>query len=504
MTYKTLCIQYKPTQKELQLFRFLSHECKHIYNKTLFCFLFLYSYKNRIFKDLYDHTKDLLKNKKKDSIDPVKDEILTNIRSKMHLLINTYYDYYISIKDQLHINNQLIYQYVTDYISTNNIIINNKNYSEYLSRFNKELDKIIKTTEKNKFDLLDNILTRILKSIYNKNYFSVQYSIKNHQPLKIKDAILITDVKNENYLFKDPDFSWKNKIETDFKKYKLDNDIGTLTLAYKTIILHLVIPKLSTKIAYDIRARTIDKAIQAIDSFFALKQAGKKCNFPKYLPYESHYNVCFSTRSLKKIKVNSKYYTRLTLGDYISDNYPDIINDKKLICLNKNDNTRYKQYIDPVHTRNLEKRSNEFKKTGYSINDQYISSTNKNIIDSYYFNIPLPKRIQNKELAIVELIPEYDGTFFRFHYVYIDDNIEEVKVEPVKNIPDKKNINNTKVIVEKDDTSFSINYVCTDDNTIEDVKEDSAKNTLKSNFVENGIKLNINWDTTKRNNGNTE
>jgi IS605 OrfB family transposase len=428
MTYRTLCIQMHPSKSEFKILKYLTHESKHVYNKTVFIFLFLESFKNNIFKDLHlfiqTHLKDQ-KNFHKSSLE------LYN--TKMYEIIETYFNYYLTIKDKLHTNNTLIYEFVKKEINDKFIVINNDNFNLLFTFFMIKLNKKIITTKETRFDLLKNILYKILKSMYNTNFNKVKYNRINHKPSNEEDRVLtntrlIEDVKNKNSLFNIPEVVWKTKIEKDFSEFKKFLDISTILKSNENILGRIVYAKLDTTISSEVRINIIKKAYQSITSFYALKKLGKKCNFPKYLPFDSHYNIVFDSNNTKVINIDNLLYTRLTVGEHLSKNYKEITENDDLICLNSTKETVYKKYVDKKYMTPFNKRINKNinKKSAYIFNNEFIRQSSSSIIDSYYYNVHLPDKINKKDIVRVEIVPNETGTSFKITYTY---KLNNYKVE---------------------------------------------------------------------------
>src|SRR5271170_7882764 len=196
MVHKTISIQYKPTKTERHLFEFLTRESKHVYNITIFCYKFIDMFKSRIYKELHDYITDFVKIKKN-----IKKSSIETINAKLYEVINKKYEYYMSIKEQKQVNNDLIYQHIIKSIKDNNFTVTNNNYFQLVEHYIKELEPLVKTDKINKFDLLDNIVTNLLKSIYIKNFYHVKYAMINHTALKITNSVFINQVKKNEFLF---------------------------------------------------------------------------------------------------------------------------------------------------------------------------------------------------------------------------------------------------------------------------------------------------------------
>lgn len=438
MVHKTISIQYDPTRTERLLIEFMTKEAKEVYNKTIFCFQFFDMFKDRIYKDLYDFILTFIK-----KFNAVNLDIVTIVNDEFDRLIETYYKYYLEIRNQLITNNNIMYKYIIEEISNSNVVITNNNYEIYYEDFKEDLEEIIKPDKETRFDIFDNILTNILKSIYTKNFYHVKYGLLNHDILRIKSETFINQVKRNQFLFKDKKINWKSKIEKDFLQFKRCCNITNFLLSDQRILCKIVMRFLSDKLPSEVKHDIIGKAWTTITSYFGLKKNGYKCNFPKYLPYDAYYNVIFNTNSRKEVTFNNKKFIRLTLGSYISKNYAIITENPNLICINNDEETIYKKYIDSDYL-NTYVSNNKFKSPskGYMVNNKYISKKNRQIIDTYYMYVPFPNINRNKSeetrypkyknLSFVEIVPRYDGTHFNINIVY-DNGLKKVKTESEDN-----------------------------------------------------------------------
>ena len=279
----------------------------------------------------------------------------------------------------------------------------------------------INYTNKTKKELFIDIIDRILKSIYVKNFYRTKDQLINKKKLTITNKQFIDQVKNDENIFNVDDIiNYKSKIEKNIN-HKLKSNQNYIS---RFVYRHL--NENEGKIPSDVIINVINKAFNGIHSYYALKQKGIKCNKPKYLRKNGLYNLLFFDRSRKEIDNST---IRLTVGKHIANKYIEITKNSSLICLNKQENTCYKKYINKSIMKKIIKKQPKSK--NYILNDKYIEKNNKNILNGYYISIPKPAKIKNLKIKMVEITPVYDGHTFKINYIYekphndLDNNVKD-------------------------------------------------------------------------------
>lgn len=151
----------------------------------------------------------------------------------------------------------------------------------------------------------------------------------------------------------------------------------------------------------DLSQQTIKKVHKGVKSFFELRKINKNAKYPNYLKKNGRYNVIFTKSVFSKYSEGNYYYIRLTLGNYIRNNYTNFIKNTNLITdINKQYNT--KRYFD----------SNKFVTRKNAFN--YVS----NIL---YTNL------------IIENI-------FNKNDIFITDNDSKFIIDQLKNVPNNNDI----------------------------------------------------------------
>lgn len=390
-----------------KIYNHLCVESKKVYNLSIFCTDIFNLYKLNIYKSIYKNKK--IKNGEYD-------DIIIN-----KLLV--YFDEYIEIKNIIKENNNYIYKYIINYINENQLILKKSNF--YI------IQKIIKNLllndininyTKNKKILFDNIIYKILYSIYTRNFNLIKNQMLNHEPYTFIDNNLINEIK-ENDILEAPicknykmAFMQLKADETYISRF-IYKKLGNNTLNMQSTMIGAVIKK-----AYD-----------AHSSFYESKKKSLKANKPKFLGKNELYNLIYFYSDIVIDDLNKEL--NLYTSNRISKNFNTIIDENYIIL----GNYKYihKKYMKQIKTVKLiskkkiiNKKEKKTKKDNYIINDSYIEKTNRNIIDSRYLVIPIPIKIQNKKIKTIEIIPIY-GTY-KIIYNYENENKEISKSIDIK------------------------------------------------------------------------
>ena len=158
--------------------------------------------------------------------------------------------------------------------------------------------------------------------------------------------------------------------------------------------------------------QTIKRVHKSIKSFFELKKVNQEARFPKYKPKNERFNVYFTTNTSKKVKIGDKYYIRLTLGNYIQQNYTNFVKNKNILKFKKTNNyydssklVSKNQIINQLKNVLLEKNNLKIilEKNGYNLlnNDlDFLIKTinqglNEDLIQNYFSNKFNDENIKN-------------------------------------------------------------------------------------------------------------
>ena len=389
-----------------RIFDHMTKISKNIYNATIFCTTIFMKYKQSIFEEIYKQVK--LR-----SIDNMYGKL--EIETKIYELYELRYKSYIENVKLAQNNNYIIYIFIKNIMNTVCLVNDNYEIIREIVIYNILNNKNVRYTDENKKEMVIDIVDGILVSIYNKNYYQTKTQLMNRIPITIQNAGFINQVKNEEYIIKTKKkINWKNKI---------NNIISQKLVSDNNIIGRIVYRHIDNdiyKLPSDIIINIIQKAYQGYISYYALKQKGIKCNMPKYLNKNDHYNIPFFQRSMKIETKNGKPMIRLTVGKYVSSNYCNIIKNQSLICVNHEENTEYKKYVS--YSKLLELIKKIPKTNNYIFDDlcKYISKKNKNLIDSYYVYIDLPYKIIKNNIKYIEIKPLYENFKHKICIIYED------------------------------------------------------------------------------------
>jgi IS605 OrfB family transposase len=405
--------KYKP------IFNNMTYTSKNIYNCCIYTNNIFDIFKNDIFEELY-YLFISIKNSTLSKKQKYKMIRLNNLKIIISIF-KKYYDIYTANIELAKINNNIIYNYIKNKLV--GIVLNNSNIESFYDSITNELKNIVEFNEINKNFVFTNIINKIIKSFYNKNYFLCKYQIKNHIPLTVNNIQLIKDIKNNNYWY---DFNkiiinYKEKIEEEFKnilkdKYKLPSN----QYIFKCLVYEYSLSNNKKKLPADIILNIIDKYYEAIKSYYGKLNNKLKANKPKYLDkIKGRNNLYYYPRSFKICNNN----IRLTVGTHISKVYNELYNNE-FYKINDKKYCRYEHII--VSLNNLNKK--DFLK----IDNGYVNK--KNIINANFLYIKYPKILKDAKIKLIQ-IKSYGNTFT----VYV--TYETTKCIPSKNI--KPSINNS-------------------------------------------------------------
>lgn len=370
--YKTF-YYYDYDEHHIKVFNELGKISKNIYNLTLYCIQIFNFYKTKLYEDLYN---ELAINNKIDCDQFIKDNL------------SKYFDLYSSLKDKLQENNNYVYKFIINYINNNNILIKNSNYEYYIDFFinNLKNDENIYLNAINDDLLFEDVIKRIINSIYIKNFNIVKDQLTGHKKLTITDQELIDNVKNNNFINIIPKNVYKIKIIEDYNITLKSDQNYTDRLAY--FKLGYNDGKLDTTMIGSI----MTKAHDAYTSYYGLLNKGIKANRPKFLEKNSKYNLIYTFSKALPINENLvKVYT----STYLANNFNTVFGDN-YICL-----TKYK-YIDKKYLKQIPNKKIK-KKDNYIIDNLYIEKTNKNIFDSRHLKIKIPNKAKQLDIKRIEI-----------------------------------------------------------------------------------------------------
>ena len=394
---------YVTDTSQNKIFSHMTKYSKNIYNTTIYCISIYKKYSQEIFEKIYnEHVKGKPPiNKQETEITKMKELI----KQKFYDEFDKKYTNHSITKEKTANNQKIIYEVIKSILKYIPLINDNYDFIIELIMFNIKQnidiihdDSLLNTTINDQVD-------DILRAIYCRNYYMTQNQIKNNIPVTINDKTFINQVKSKDYLF-------PKKKYVDWKKI-IDNYLGSTFSSVNNLIGRVTYRHLGEnkdKLPSDIIINIMQKAYKGYISFYQLRDKGIKANQPKYLPKNGQYIIPFFEKYV--LRKNNKL--RLILGQYVSKNYIDIIKNKNMVCLNMNANTEFKKYVDIKYL----KKGKGKKSKDFIINDMYINKQNKHIINSYYTNINIPPKLNDKKIIYIEIVPLYENHGYKICLTY--------------------------------------------------------------------------------------
>lgn len=478
--YKTKTISFfvKKTYHN-RIFSIMAHYSKNVYNSSLFCYNAYITFKNNIYKELYD-----LQEKEKLSEN--------NINDKLYEIYEKYYKLYSDNFRTLIINNKLIYKYIiTNYDSKK---VSHSNLESDKKKIKKELTELksdIKYNDTNKDLVFNDIIDNILNSFYRRNYLMTKNELLNKKPLTTDNKEFIKHVKNDEYLLSNEDIKWKQKIK---KEYKLNAEQTIfMTLAYH----HLGDNK--DKLPSSVIQPIINKAFANISGYYGARNKNLHARMPKYLKKNEIYNIIFNERVFRKY--NNEI--RLTIGKHIGENYRSLISRDHIRIPNT---TKYIKRAYLTRFKEDEKIPKTYKPLEISNGIvRYYRKNNPNIIDVNFLYIRIPYNLDKlmkynqekakiKKINTIEIVPVHHK--FKINITYTSDVRINNNVLVDSKSKDKVNIKNDLKI--KDTVSIDLGLVnlMTIYNPFNERKQDSKNNEHK--IIKGGPIKSINEYFNKR------
>ncbi|ATZ81049.1 putative transposase [Bodo saltans virus] len=383
------------------IFDFMTNISKNVYNTVIFFNDVYYKFKNRMFKNIL-HLFFIHNTQK------ITEE---NIQAQIYYQYDLFYKLYVSSKKNSYNNNKILYPYIKDYICKHNITLMNNNYNHYKNNIIKNIIKEFKfsySDDNIKHIELISVVETILRSFYNKNWNNTLNEIKNKLPCTINNAEFINQIKKNDKLKNNNNYKEQFNEYAELYKIKGTSD--------RNIISRFVYKNLGNNKNYlpsNVITEIINKSFNGFILYFSNKEKGIKCSTPKYLKKNDKYSLVYSPQSFKIIGK----YVRLTVGEHISKNLNSIVKNK-YVLLNENEKTYYKMYVKKKHMKTIDKNTKVPITKNYIVNDNYIDKYDKNIIDGYYLNIRLPKKVHKKSIKNIEINSIQNGLKYKISYSY--------------------------------------------------------------------------------------
>jgi len=436
---RTLSNWVKLPDHSTNIIRFMAHESKNIYNAAVFHTRIFLQFSNDIYKELYG----LIKAKK------IKNVI--QFDAKLLEIYDKYYKYHTEIMSLKNNNNSVIFDFIKKELK--GIVIVNENFEDFRKAIVNDFESsdLLKfptnCTQKLRKELFYDVAFNILKNIYNNNFRQTRNEILHKIPCTIKDENFIEQVKNEEHLFPIQNIEpvkYKILIQEHplFKKKAIPKpNAGSKTAkkpsskkpsneikSNQNYIARIVYKYYQNrKIPSDLMCNIIKKVHEAFSSFFAKLKKGEHGNAPNFLPKNGIYTLPYYARSRSEVTIDGINYYRLTVGSYIADNLPYVVDDNRIVCIHNA--LIYKKYIDQQYLIKINPGQKINRTDNYIFGNYFIPKNSEHIIDGYYIYVQKPIFPENSKLKLIEISPEYDGYKFKINFTY---DVPKTENKPVK------------------------------------------------------------------------
>jgi len=165
----------------------LCGESKNIYNFSIFCIQFFNRFKKYIYKDLNIFLESFFAT----NIENDKDKIKCIIREEIDKITDKYFKLHIECKSIYENNNKYIFNFIKNFIISENIEITNNNFYFLRSNIYANIETKITYPYEFKDVFCDNIIDNILDSFYLKNFRRLQNQMIQHLPMDSSDVEFI-------------------------------------------------------------------------------------------------------------------------------------------------------------------------------------------------------------------------------------------------------------------------------------------------------------------------
>jgi putative transposase len=199
---------------------------------------------------------------------------------------------------------------------------------------------------------------------------------------------------------------------------------------------------------------------------------------------------------MRPVKIGNRNYWKVPVGEYLSKNYPEIV-DERLIRLNKDD-AKYNYYTYPDNKKFFTEKNptKKFLNNHFEHNGKYISKQDTSIINGFYLFVPV-NDIIIKKTCFMEIYPKNDGLSYGATFSY--------KIKPPPKLKNK-NYASIDLGMRSLITMFSLNSdpiilsggPCKSINCFYDRIIDETKSIAKTNGVNKDFKL-LNMYRLKKN-----
>lgn len=396
-------VSYVTSNVQTLIFNYMTSSSKNIYNQYLFGYKVFNKFRDNIFGDVFY----------KIATSKIKDK--ENINNEILKKYKYYYKLYSDNLKEIKNINYHSYQYTKDNYSDK--LITNNNFHEIINEIFSQMNKKLTFTSQFVYNESMNVIKTIVFTFYNKNYRNIQKQLETGN-ITCMDKDFVNNVKNKNHLtIYRKNINYIALIKDHFNNCDKKYWKG---FTYRNILTKCIYETLGSNkdsIPADIITDIFSKAYKNIQSFFVLKKDEFKVSFPSYLDKNNKFIVPLFKNSVKKVTIKNNNYLRLTVGKYIANNYNKVINNN-LICVNLNEKTHYKKYIEKSKLKKIEGKVR--KKDNFIIDDKfYIEKTNKDLINAYYVFVKIPNKLVDKKINLIEIVPRFNNGYkYTINIVY--------------------------------------------------------------------------------------
>ncbi len=401
---KLKTIQFVIDKKHQNILADMTTISKNIFNCCVYSNNIFYLFKNQAYRELYDFLKII----KKSNLSITNKKILINLDNRNIMLqkLKYYYDFYNANHQIVIANNKIIYDHIK--FKATNLILTSTNIENFYETTTNELKHLVNYNQTNKKYVFTDVVDRIIKSFYNKTYFKTKYQMTKKIPFTYNSDQLKADIENGFYYYdnKKP-INYKEKLK---KKFKIE--LISEQYLFKLFVYEYCLGTNKEKLPADVTLNLIDKYSEAITSYYGLINNKISANKPKYLDKNDKFNLYYFPRSFK-IQANT---ARLTVGDYIAENY-----------------NKYNSNLLKITNKKYCHKHNICLSVKNKIKTNYIKTPNgfvhkSEIIKGQFLNLKLPAILRNEKIKQIEIIPY--GNIFTCHVTYEEPNNDIEVNEP--------------------------------------------------------------------------
>lgn len=374
---------YEPFNKyDKRIIDYMCKISKNIYNSSIYCHQIYDIFYIDIYNDLFSYVKannDLLKINQTS-----RSTIVHNLLTQIFNIYHTFYSKNLNV-----VKNLCTFIWKTVYkINNENPIIHTTIANVIDNVFIKTTKEVQKTNIicRKFFNLIQRKVYDAVIWIYNENLNMTKTQILSKTKCTINNQEFIDAIKTE-------EATTASIIDRSFYKEKIGKFLNIKMNSDQFIIKKFTVDNIGNNVNLlpsDIITNIIDKSFDSYKSFLALKNKGIKCNRQTFLPKDGRFNLFYTNSSRKLVKIRGKKYIRLNVGQHISQKYIEITKNEKMAEIK--DKKISKKYIDKTN--------------------------NNHIIEGNYVYIKVPKKLELKNIKLLNIVPIHNGRKYKVCYNY--------------------------------------------------------------------------------------